>query len=264
MAKLLRLTIALAILGAMAAGIVRAAPDQDFLVFYQEDAGRKTVYLSPENSADLQTVASGTKLDVFLLPRHLVYYTGHRLYEYSLDQRKVKPLAQLDAAETLYQVLAYDSEGPDQAFVITSDEFGTIHQYVMEFSDGSLRRIDGPESNLGSGLSATGTEPQVLSPDGAAAIRIHQVPFSSRLEIRLVPMKSGSTLKKWTLTSQWTTLPQFPIWSPDSKYFAFYARHSNQSTGFYDLYLFNLESARMELVQSQVFTRLPFEDRVMG
>lgn len=264
MQKLFRLAMILSVLAGMSAGMVQAAPDQDYLVFCQEDGGRKTVYLAAENNTDLQTVAGGTQLEVFLLPRHLVYYTGHRLFEYNLDDMKVKPLAQLDATEKLRQVLAYDSEGPDQAFVITGDELGIIRRYVLEFSDGSLRRIDEPESGPGSGVSATGAEAEALSSDGAAAITIRRVPFSRRLEIRLVPVKTGSDLKRWSLPQQWTTLPQFPIWSPDSRYFAFYARLSNQLNGFYDLYLFDREKGRMELVQSQVFATLPFGEPVMG
>lgn len=264
MGKQYRLTIALIVLVGMMAGITWAAPNQDYLVFCQKDGVQETLYLSGENDTTIQTVASGADLAVFLLPRHLVYSTGHRLFEYNLNSMKGKPLAQLDPMDTLNQVLVYDSTGPDQAFVVTTDEMGSTHWYVLEFSDGSLRRLDEPGNTLESSTNGGSSEPRSPSPDGTTAVTIHRILFSQRLEIRLVPGKTGSNLKKWTLPQQFTTLPDFPIWSPDSRYFAFYARRNDQPAGFYDLYLFDRESAKMDLIQSQVFTRLPFENPVMG
>ena len=71
---------------------------------------------------------------------------------------------------------------------------------------------------------------------------------------------NGKKKTSWSLPQEMTIIPDWPIWSPDSKRLAFYAKKADGFEGFYSLYIFDLAKKELILVENQVFAKYVFSN----
>jgi hypothetical protein len=245
--------------------LVFAGSEKDNVLFSQVSGDQKTVFLMKDDGGEERTLVTGKDIKVFLIRKHILYYTNHQLFEYLPAEQKAKLLNRFHEENITVQSLADNADStaaPDQAVIVAETPYEQ-NFYILEFSDDSIRSVSNP--SLASSLSTTGTSSiKVLNADGSAVAVVHQAGVKLRFEL-LIQEKANDKLKtSWTLPQNMTVIPELPIWSPDSKLLVFYARESDQLTGFYSLYLYNRTNHKMSLVQEQVFPVMSLNSLSMG
>ncbi len=241
-------------------GGVLALNADDYLLFLQNKKGQRTLYITTPNGSNLTSLATGDNITVYSINHHLIFNNQYQLFEYSADMQSPKLLRQFDAGEKLLYAFSMKPAGPDQALVVTGNEYSSfLNWYVLEFSDGSLRKIDSPYNSIPSG------KPEFLSPDENGEVSIKKITFTYRYELTVHQKVSGKFTTIWTLPKNMTVLPDRPVWAPNSRMVAFYAkeyRSKDELRGTYSLYIFNLNSKTLIPVQDQVFSIADYTGKI--
>lgn len=219
----------------------------EYLVFTQKTEDRTIVYIYQPDTGKLQEVARGKDLSVFLQGKHFLYLNDRKLYQYKAAAARSKELATFNEEKIYLEVFP---DGPEQALVVAEDKYKIFNWYVLELSDGSLRRIKQPPL----GRSGSYRVPSLTSPDKKAAAVI------KRSGLAIEETVSGKTRTIWSLPKGMTIIPDWPVWSPDSKRIAFYAKEDKGFEGFYSLYLFDLVKKELILVEKQVLAKYLFSN----
>lgn len=250
----------LVLLGLIAAASGLAAVAKvDYLIFCQAEGQEKVLYLYRTDQALPQTVARGKDITASAGDGWFLYYADHKLYRYDPVQNSSKFLAQLTAAEISAQILPGEA---GQALIVAKED-NWINWYVLDMSDGKLRPLERPPAAISGGGSA-----EVASPNRAFSLRIKVTPFSRRIDLELqkkfLKGNRAQTEIVWRLPKDLTLLPEAPLWAPDSKNLAFYAKKAGEMEGFYSLYLLNADSLQFRQISAQVFNRLLFGSYLSG
>jgi hypothetical protein len=239
---------------------VHALATNDYVLFLQTKDGQRTLYITNENGSNLKSLATGKNITVYSINQHLVFYNQYQLFEYSMDSQAPKLLHRFNGGEDLLYAFSMKPAGPDQALVVTGNEYSSfLHWYVLEFSDGSLRKINPPYNSLPPG------KPEFLSPDDNGEASIKRITFDYRYELTVKEKLSGKFKTIWTLPKNRTVLPARPVWAPNSRLVAFYAKEfqtGDDLRGAYSLYVFNLNSKTLIPVQDQVFSIANYTSKI--
>lgn len=233
------------------AASVWGASGTEYLVFSQIVGGQKIIYTYQPDSQALNRVVQGEKLSIFLQGKYFLYFNGQKLYQYNIGTQEAKELAAFKEQELYLEVMP---DGPEQALVVAKDGYN-LNWYVLELSDGSLRRVMQPP--LGSGGSNT---PKLVSPDNKATAVIKTPAFSQNFSLSIEERVNGKKKTSWSLPQEMTIVPDWPVWSPDSKRIAFYAKKADGFEGFYSLYILDLDKKDLILVENQVFAKYIFSN----
>lgn len=239
----------------------RVSAAGDYVLFIQNNNHQETLYLAKEDGSALQTIISGNEVMPYKIGQHLLVFSNHQLFEYNLAQQNLKLLSTFNKDEKFGYAFSMKPAGPDQAVVITGDAYGSMQWYILEFSDGSLRKIKSPSDSLPSGT------PNFNSPDGNGEAVIKSISFGSRFDLKINEKTAGKSQTLWTLPKDMTVLPDIPVWAPNSRAVAFYGKKlSDKDTlnGSYSLYIFNLDQKELVLVQEQVLSISGYEKPEMG
>lgn len=223
----------------------------EYLVFSQVSGDQSTVYMYQPDSQVVDQVVRGKNISVFLQGKYFLYFKEQKLFQYNIMTHEAKELAGFKEKELYLEVIP---DGPEQALVVAKDEF-VVNWYVLELSDGSVRRVNQPPAQ--SGNSQT---PKIASPDKNAVAVIKPHGFSQNFAITIQEKENGKLKTTWSLPQGLTIVPDWPIWSPDSKRIAFYGKEANGFEGFYSLYLFDLVKKDLILVENQVFAKYIFSN----
>jgi hypothetical protein len=252
------LVIAIGI-GSWIAG-VHALATNDYIIFLQVKDGQRTLYISNENGSNIKSLAAGKNIAVYSINRHLIFYNQYQLFEYGKDSQAPKLLHQFNSEENLFYAFSMKPAGPDQALVVTGNEYSSfLHWYVLEFSDGSLRKINPPYNSIPSG------KPEFLSPDDNGEAVIKKISFNYQFEFSVKEKTTGKFKTIWTLPKNMTVLQARPIWDPNSRLVVFYAKEFHKTDnlrGAYSLYVFNLNRKTLTLVQDQVFSIADYTGKI--
>ena len=230
---------------------VWGASEIEYLVFSQVVDGQKIIYSYQPDSQVLNRVVQGKNLSVFLQGKHFLFFNEQKLFQYNITTQEAKELTTFKEKELYLDVMP---DGPEQALVVAKDGYD-LNWYVLELSDGSLRRVMQPP--LGSGRSNT---PKLASPDNKATAVIKTPTFSQNFTLSIEERVNGKKKTSWSLPQEMTIIPDWPIWSPDSKRLAFYAKKADGFEGFYSLYIFDLAKKELILVENQVFAKYIFSN----
>jgi hypothetical protein len=250
--------ISLAVVG------VQAITPGDSAIFLQKDGQQKTLYIVKEDGSDLRTIISGKEVIYYTAGQHLLVYSDRRLLEYIPEKSETKLIADFGKDVDFCYAFAMKPAGPDQALVVTGSLYSSfLRWYVLEFSDGSLRKINPPSDSVPDGKSSQ------LSPDETTEAVIKSMSLGSRFELQIKDVGVGKTKAKsiWTLPKEMTTLPAYPVWSPNSRQLAFYGKQLTDKDGLagsYSLYVFDLDRKELILVQEQVFSISGYGKLEMG
>jgi hypothetical protein len=243
MKRIVLILFAWVMLGSGWAALAAPPADRPWLVFGQRQGDRRTIYLAERDGSGLQTVATGKDLLVSLQGKHFLYVDGQKLYEYFPATKSSRLVRQFTEAKIIIQVI---SDEPDQAIVAGLNEYQT-NWYILEFSDGSLRKIDNPARNAG----GSGGFP---SPDQSAVAIVKSAFMDFRYGLTLKQNKKAD----WNLPANLTVLPDLR-WSPDSKWLALYAKPFDSNLdGLYSLYVLDVAKRQLKLVQEKSFAVLFF------
>ena len=230
---------------------VLGAPEIEYLIFSQAIGDEKVIYSYQPDSQILSQVVCGKDLSVFLQGKYFLYFNEQKLYQYDIGNQQAKELATFKEKDLYLEVMP---DGPEQALVVAKDSY-EFNWYVLELSDGSVRRVMRPPA----GSSGPNT-PKLASPDQKATAVIKTPAFSQNFTLTIEEKVNGKTKTRWSLPKDMTVVPDWPVWSPDSKRIAFYAKKADGFEGFYSLYLFDLVKKEMVLVESQVFAKYIFSN----
>lgn len=243
---------------------VKAFSTGESAIFIQKNGAERTLYIVKEDGSGLQTIVSGKEIICYTVGQHLLIYSERRLLEYIPEKSETKLIADFGKDVDFCYAFAMEPAGPDQALVVTGSQYSSfLHWYVLEFSDGSLRKIDPPFDSVPAGKSSK------LSPDENAEAIIKSMALGNRFELQIKEKGAGKTKTKnlWTLPKEMTTLPVYPVWAPNSRQLAFYAKQLTENegvTGTYSLYVFDLDRKELVLVQKQVFSISGYSKLEMG
>lgn len=233
---------------------VWGASGSEYIVFSQVVDGQKIIYWYQPDSQVLNQVVQGKNLSVFLQGKYFIYFNGQKLFQYNILTGQAKELAAFKERELYLEVIP---DGPEQALVVGKDGY-ELNWYVLELSDGSVRRVMQPP--MGSGRSNT---PKLVSPDKKAAAVIKAHAFSQSFTLSIEENLDGKRKISWSLSKEMTIIPDWPIWSPDSKRIAFYAKKADGFEGFYSLYILELANKELTLIEDQVFAKYIFSNTGM-
>lgn len=240
------------------ASLVKAEPPDDLVFFSQVTSGRKTIYSCRYDGTDLRSIVSGKSIRPFLVGKHFLFFSDHQLFEYNVLSRQTKLLTRFSENEIAIQQLAGGSGGPDQALVLALGDYGRNY-YILEFSDGSIRPA---QNNYFTGTGSTALKG--YSPDEKSLTIVRQASVNFRFELILQEKMKEKFKTTWTLPNHMTVIPEGPVWSPNSRMIAFYAKEFNSPEGFYSLYIFNLDTRELRLIQEQVFSKFAFGNFRVG
>jgi Tol biopolymer transport system component len=148
---------------------------------------------------------------------------------------------------------------PDQAIILAENLYEQ-NLYILEFSDGSIRNV----TSSAPSASSSATSLKSYSPDRNALVVVRQDGVKQRFELFIQTKKNNKFKTIWTLPPNMTIIPELPLWSPDSRMLAFYARSYQGVSGFYSLYIYSVERKEMLLIQEQVYSTLPSNNLTMG
>lgn len=230
---------------------VWGAPETEYLIFSQAIGDEKVIYSYQPDSQVLNQVVRGKNLSVFLQGKYFLYFNEQKLYQYNIRNQQAKELATFKEKDLYLEVIP---DGPEQALVVAKDGYA-LNWYILELSDGSVRRVMQPP--VGSGGSNT---PKLASPDQKATAVIKTPAFSQNFTLSIEEKVNGRKKTSWSLPKDMTIVPDWPVWSPDSKQIAFYAKKADGFEGFYSLYLFDLVKKELILVENQVFAKYVFSN----
>jgi Tol biopolymer transport system component len=246
----------------------------DEVVYCQLFNGQRTVFVVNSDGGNQRIVVSGKDVKTFLIRKHILYFTNHQLFEYLPATGQSKLLGRFDEDKLTIQDLSDKSyaaaeiaagnqaQAPDQAVILAETIFEQ-NLYIIEFSDGSIRTVT--SSMLPNTMTSVGiSSPKSYSPNQTALALVRQDGMKLRFEITIQEKKNGQFKTTWTLPKNMTIIPELPVWSPGSRWLAFYARAYESVSGFYSLYLYDRESKEMRKVQEQVFSTIPSNVLTMG
>jgi Tol biopolymer transport system component len=246
----------------------------DEVVYCQLFNGQRTVFVVNSDGGNQRIVVSGKDVKTFLIRKHILYFTNHQLFEYLPATGQSKLLGRFDEDKLTIQDLSDKSyaaaeiaagnqaQAPDQAVILAETIFEQ-NLYIIEFSDGSIRTVT--SSMLPNTMTSVGiSSPKSYSPNQTALALVRQDGMKLRFEITIQEKKNGQFKTTWTLPKNMTIIPELPVWSPGSRWLAFYARAYESVSGFYSLYLYDRESKEMRTVQEQVFSTIPSNVLTMG
>ena len=240
---------------------VIATGNKDYLVFLQNNKGQKTLNVIQMDGSKLHTIVSGKEIATYFINHHTLVYSDNQLYEYNPETEQNKLLKEFDHDERILYAFAMKEGGPDQAFIITGNEYSSYNRwYVLEFSDASFRKIEQP---LGS--SEPSSQPDFNSPDSKAVANIKQTSFSNHIELAIKEKVDGKFQTLWSSPKNMLILPARPIWAPNSRLVAFYGKEdgdNNNLLGSYSLYMYNLDHKELVLVQGQVLVISKYDMKV--
>ncbi len=228
-------------------------PGTEYLIFSQVSGGQNSVYLYQPDSQVMDQVVRGKGVSVFVQGKYFLYFKEQKLYQYNITTRESKELAGFKEKELYLEVIP---DGPEQALVVAKDDY-TVNWYVLELSDGSVRRVMQPPVQRGSHA------PKLTSPDQKAVAVIKTPAFSQNFTLTIQERDNGKLKTTWSLPQGLTIVPDWPVWSPDSKRIAFYGKEANGFEGFYALYLFDLAQKDLILIENQVFAKYIFSNTGM-
>lgn len=226
---------------------IASCSSAEYLVFTQKTGDQTVIYTYQPDTAELQEVVRGKDLSIFLQGKHFIYFIDQKLFQYNVITGQSKELAAFTEKNIYLEVIP---DGPEQALVVAEDKYKIFNWYVLELSDGSLRRIKQPPLNH-SGPYRT---PSLISPDKKATAVI------KRSGLLIEETVNGKTQTVWSLPKGMTIIPDWPVWSPDSKRIAFYAKEDKGFEGFYSLYLFDLVKKELIMVEKQVLAKYLFSN----
>lgn len=214
------------------------------IVFVQSTDEGKSLYISDADGGNLRKIHSAKEIRVYLGKNHLLFTAGNHLYEYDWQTGKEKRWAVFEEPE-IY--LSFMPEGPDQALIIGMSDIQTNY-YVIDFTDGNVRRIPPGSSGSGNYVSKI----TATSGDQARSATVKRS-VMGRFELTVREGKE----ERWVLPGDMTLLPEAPIWSPDSLKLAFYAKPWHDSGGFYSLYVLDCSQTKpiLETVHEDVFSK---------
>lgn len=225
--------------------------EKEYLVFSQVSGAQTEIYTYQPDSHVLDQVVRGENLSVFLQGKYFLYFYERKLYQYDIETRKSRELATFKEQELYLEVIP---DGPEQALVVARDGYD-VNWYVLELSDGSIRRVMQPPVRSGSSHT-----PKIYSPDKKAIAVIKTPAFSQSFNLSIQEMVNGKSRVTWSLPQEMTIVPDWPVWSPDSGRIAFYAKEANGFEGFYSLYIYNLQEKELVTVEKQVFAKYIFSN----
>jgi dipeptidyl aminopeptidase/acylaminoacyl peptidase len=243
---------------------VKALSPGESAIFIQKNGLQKTLYVVNEDGSGLKALNSGKEINTYTAGEHLLIYCDRQLYEYNREKSEPQLITSFGKDVDFCYAFAMKPAGPDQALVVTGSQYSSfLRWYVLEFSDGSLRKIKPPYDSIPSGTSSES------SPDESAEVTIKSTSFGTRYEVQIKSTTAGGAKDKniWILPKEMTTLPVFPVWSPNSRMLAFYAKQLNDKEGLngsYSLYVFDLDRKELILVQSRVFSIENYNKLEMG
>ncbi len=229
-------------------------PGTEYLIFSQIADGQNIIYSYQPDSQALNQVVRGRDISVFIQGKYFLFFNDQKLFQYNIEKKEAKELAVFKEKELYLEVIP---DGPEQALVVAKDDYD-FNWYVLELSDGSVRRVMQPP--VGSGGSNT---PKLVSPDKKATAVIKTPAFSQNFAISIEEKVNGRNKTSWSLPQELTIVPDWPIWSPDSKRIAFYAKKADGFEGFYSLYCLDLLKKELILVENQVFAKYIFSNTSM-
>ncbi len=230
-------TLLLAIIISATALAAEPGRETTLLFFAQVQGEQRKLMVTDETGQNPRMIVAAKELSVFIAGKHLLYLKDGELFEYFPATGSSKLLRRFSEKHISLRQISRD---PDQAVIAAGDGQST-HGYILDFSDGSFRKIE-VDSGGGSG-SALET-----SPDQNGVARVNKARFSSRLEMTV--QFNRKTI--WTSPNELSVLPGLR-WSPDSRWIAFYAkRHDGDLEGFYSLYLLEAGSGKLLMVEDKV------------
>lgn len=229
---------------------VWGASGTEYLVFSQVVDGQKIIYWYQPDSQVLNQVVQGKNPSIFLQGKYFLYFNGQKLFQYNIQTQQARELAAFKERELYLKVIP---EGPEQALVVGKDGY-ELNWYVLELSDGSVRRVMQPPVS---------SDRKIVSPDEKAAAVIKAQAFSQNFTLSIEENLNGKWKISWSLPKEMTIIPDWPVWSPDSKRIAFYAKKADGFEGFYSLYLLELANKELILVEDQVFAKYIFSSTGM-
>lgn len=240
----------------------KAIASGQYVVFLQKNDQGKMLYIVKEDGSALRTILSGQEIVSYQVGRHLLIYSDRKLFEYDPEQSETKLLTSFGKEVDFCYVFGMKPAGPDQALVVTGSQYSSfLRWHVLEFSDGSLRKIDPPFDSIPSGKSSE------YSPDENAEAIIKRTSFGNRFELQIKDKVAGKSKIVWTLPKEMTILPAYPVWAPNSRLVAFYGKELKEKgdfNGSYSLYIFDLDRKELILVQEQVFSIASYNKVEMG
>lgn len=226
---------------------VASCSSVEYLVFTQKAGDHIIICTYQPDTAELKEVVRGKNLSIFLQGKHFLYLNDQKLFQYNAVTGQSKELATFEEKRIYLEVIP---DGPEQALVVAEDKYKIFNWYVLELSDGSVRRIKQPP------LSQSGPYrvPSLISPDKKATAVI------KRSGLLIEETVNGKKQTVWSLPKGMTIIPDWPVWSPDSKRIAFYAKEDKGFEGFYSLYIFDLALKELILVEKQVLAKYLFSN----
>lgn len=223
----------------------------EYLVFSQKVGDQNIIYAYQPDTLTLIQVVRGAGISVFLQGKYFLYFNEQKLYQYDIIARKSKELTSFKEKELYLEVIP---GGPEQALVVAKDNYN-VNWYVLELSDGSVRRVKQPPITV-----TDSRTPKVPSPDEKSMAVLKTAAFSQKFILAVEERINGKFKKTWSLPDDLTVIPDWPVWSPDSKHLAFYAKKADGFEGFYSLYLLDLPAKELKLVEKQVFAKYIFSE----
>lgn len=219
----------------------------EYLVFTQKTGDQIIIYTYQPDASELKEVARGKNLSIFLQGKYFLYFNDQKLFQYDAAAGSSKELATFKEKQINLEVIP---DGPGQALVVAKDKYELFNWYVLELSDGSVRRVKQPP------VRQTGVyrAPSLASPDQKATAVI------KRSTLLIEETVNGKPQPVWSLPKGMTIIPDWPVWSPDSRRIAFYAKEDKGFEGFYSLYLFDLDKKELILVEKQVLAKYLFSN----
>jgi len=252
--KFLLIVILIAVITALP--FCSAAEKKEYIAFIQAETGSQTLLVADKNGV-LQKVFSGKEIVMFPCANHLLYFSERQLFEYDPLIGRGRRLAVLEEENIYIQELSGEV---NQALIIAQTLSG-FNYYVLDFSDGDVRRTPRPKS--ASFTSASTSKISSRSPDEKKTVTVKRL-SKSRFELSVEAEDDFSKKSSWVLPRDLTSLPELPVWSPDSLKLAFFGKKQNGYEGFYSLYVLELESRKLRLVQEQVFGKDFFNELGSG
>lgn len=238
----------------IASGAVLGSAGDEYLVFTQKSGRQIVIYAYRPETSVLKEVVRGENLSLYLQGKYFLYFHDQKLFQHNVITNESRELAAFKEQQLYLEVIP---DGPEQALVVAKDKF-EINWYVLEFSDGSVRRVKQPFSQTGGYQT-----PKLTSPDKKATAVIKTPAFSQNAVLLIEEKVNGKTQTIWTLPKGMTIIPDWPVWSPDSRRIAFFAKDAGSFEGFYSLYLFDMVKKEMVLVEKQVLAKYLFSDLSM-
>jgi hypothetical protein len=222
-----------------------AAETPEYACFLQQNELGSTLYLAKEGAAT-STVASGSHLQVYFTSGALLYIDDqNQLFSYDPGTEKRRMIVRFDAPEV------YLSELPGstgQMLAALRRDY-QVQWYILELSDGSLRKIKVPQSSP----RESSRQISNFSPDRQLKATVNRYLYTPRFDLVLSRQQDGRETEIWKLPEAMTVMPELPFWAWNSRYFAFYAREGKGYEGYYSLYILDTQTLKLTEAEPQVF-----------